>query len=57
MSFYTFVLFIGASLGPWLAGQGAAWSEKTFFLMLSGCICIAALYSAIQGQSANTRTA
>lgn len=57
VSFYTFVLFIGASLGPWLAGQGAAWSEKTFFLMLSGCICIAALYSAIQSQLANTRTA
>ncbi|MGO4395680.1 MFS transporter [Variovorax sp. M-6] len=57
VSFYTFVLFMGASLGPSLARLGAGWSEQAFFLMLAGCIGVAALYSAVEARPTAARTA
>ncbi len=35
VAFYTFVLFIGASLGPWLAQQTAQWPAGQAFLALA----------------------
>ncbi|AHG62816.1 MFS transporter [Advenella mimigardefordensis] len=54
VAFYTFVLFVGASLGPWLAQQTAHWPTGQAFLLLAILLGAAALY-AITGRS--TRTA
>lgn len=45
VAFYTFVLFVGASLGPWLARQTAAWPVENAFLLLAALLGAAALYA------------
>lgn len=55
VSFYTFVLFVGASLGPWLAALGSNMSEEAFLLVLAGLMAIAAVYSAV-GQRVMTHS-
>ncbi|MFT4190340.1 MAG: MFS transporter [Comamonas sp.] len=45
VAFYTFVLFIGASLGPWLARQTAVWSVERAFLLLAALLGAAASYA------------
>ncbi|MGU2287541.1 MFS transporter [Pseudomonas aeruginosa] len=49
VSFYTFVLFVGASLGPWLANNSRAWSVETLFLVLAAGLGAAAMYSTVRG--------
>ncbi|WP_339071071.1 MFS transporter [Pseudomonas idahonensis] len=56
VSLYTFVLFIGASLGPLLASRSATWSDSVFFLVLAAGIGLAALYSAWPVSSARCST-
>jgi MFS family permease len=46
VSFYTFVLFVGASLGPWLSHYSKAWHVESLFLVLAASLCAAAVYSA-----------
>lgn len=45
IAFYTFVLFVGASLGPWLAQQTAHWSTQQAFLLLAVLLGAAAIYA------------
>ena len=45
VAFYTFVLFVGASLGPWLAQQTALWSTGQTFLTLTLLLGAATLYA------------
>lgn len=45
VAFYTFVLFVGASLGPWLAQQTALWTTGQAFLVLAVLLGTAALYA------------
>lgn len=45
IAIYTFVLFIGASLGPWLAQQTATWSIRHAFLALAVLLGASALYA------------
>lgn len=45
VAFYTFVLFVGASLGPWLAQQTALWATRHAFLVLAALLGVAALYA------------
>ncbi|HHW2186904.1 TPA: MFS transporter [Pseudomonas aeruginosa] len=45
VAFYTFVLFVGASLGPWLARQTAAWPVEYAFLLLAALLGAGALYA------------
>lgn len=45
VAFYTFVLFVGASLGPWLAQQTAGWSTQQAFLILTLLLGAVALYA------------
>src|SRR5690606_18290105 len=45
VAFYTFVLFVGASLGPWLAQQTAHWPTGQAFLLLAILLGAAALYA------------
>lgn len=45
VSFYTFVLFIGASLGPWLAQQTADMTLASTYLLLAGVLAICAIYA------------
>ncbi len=46
VAFYTFVLFIGASLGPWLARLTASWTATQAFLLLALLALAAAIYAA-----------
>ncbi|MCY1509622.1 multidrug resistance protein [compost metagenome] len=46
VSFYTFVLFVGASLGPWLSNYSKAWHVESLFLVLAASLSAAAVYSA-----------
>lgn len=46
VALYTFVLFLGASLGPWIARLGGAWGNTTLFLVLAACLAAVAAYSA-----------
>lgn len=46
VSLYTFVLFIGASLGPWLAQQTADMALASTYLLLAGVLAICAIYAA-----------
>ncbi|PMY38190.1 MFS transporter [Pseudomonas chlororaphis] len=48
VSFYTFVLFVGASLGPWLGNISRAWQVESFLLVLAAGLGAAALYSAVR---------
>lgn len=52
VSFYTFVLFIGASLGPWVVTQSASLSLQTFFLLLFAGVLMATIYSLVQPKTA-----
>ncbi|UUO10153.1 MFS transporter [Alcaligenes faecalis] len=45
VSLYTFVLFIGASLGPWLAQQTADMTLASTYLLLAGVLAICAIYA------------
>ena len=45
VSLYTFVLFIGASLGPWLAQQTAAMPLEDTYLLLAGLLAGCAIYA------------
>lgn len=45
VSLYTFVLFIGASLGPWLAQQTADMTLASTYLLLAGVLVICAIYA------------
>lgn len=45
VALYTFVLFVGASLGPWLAQQTARWPTGQAFLVLAVLLGAAALYA------------
>lgn len=49
VSFYTFVLFIGASLGPWLANSSRAWPVESLFLLLATGLGATAIFSAVRG--------
>ncbi|WJV25515.1 MULTISPECIES: MFS transporter [Pseudomonas] len=51
VSFYTFVLFIGASLGPWLANSSRAWAVESLFLVLAAGLALAAIFSAARGDT------
>ncbi|WP_165720613.1 MFS transporter [Bordetella trematum] len=46
LAFYTFVLFVGASLGPWVAHLTASWTAAQAFLLLALLMMAAALYAA-----------
>lgn len=46
VAFYTFVLFVGASLGPWVAHLTASWTAAQAFLLLALLTMAAALYAA-----------
>ncbi len=48
VSFYTFVLFVGASLGPWLGNSSRAWQVESLFLVLAAGLGAAAVYSAVR---------
>lgn len=54
VSFYTFVLFIGASIGPWVALRSSGLSEEAFLLVLAALMAAAAGYSA--GTATGLRT-
>ena len=45
IAFYTFTLFIGASLGPWVAGRSSNLGAGTFFGMLAALMALAAAIS------------
>nr|MBP6623018.1 MFS transporter [Alcaligenes sp.] len=45
VSLYTFVLFIGASLGPWLAQQTADMALQDAYLLFSGLLFGCAIYA------------
>lgn len=45
VSLYTFVLFIGASLGPWLAQQTTDMALASTYLLLAGVLAICAIYA------------
>lgn len=45
VAFYTFVLFIGASVGPWLANSARAWPIESVFLILAASLGVAAIVS------------
>lgn len=45
VSLYTFVLFIGASLGPWLAQQTADMAVQDAYLLFSGVLFGCAIYA------------
>ena len=45
VAFYTFVLFVGASLGPWLAQQTAQRPTGQAFLVLAVLLGAATLYA------------
>nr|WP_321330482.1 MFS transporter [Alcaligenes faecalis] len=45
VSLYTFVLFIGASLGPWVAQQTATWPLEDTYLLLAGLLAGCAIYA------------
>ncbi|VFR19820.1 major facilitator superfamily MFS_1 [plant metagenome] len=53
VAFYTFVLFIGASLGPWVARQTAKWPVQYAFLLLAVLLGAAALYALAGHRRAN----
>ncbi|MBB4868280.1 MFS family permease [Pseudomonas nitritireducens] len=56
VSFYTFVLFVGASLGPWLANYSTAWQVEFLFLALATALGVAALYSVAQRGESRVRS-
>jgi YNFM family putative membrane transporter len=45
IAFYTFILFIGASLGPWLAGRSSLLEAGAFFGLLAALMAFAAVIS------------
>lgn len=45
VALYTFVLFVGASLGPWLAQQAGSLSVQGYFTLLAALMSAAALFS------------
>ena len=45
VALYTFLLFVGASLGPWIAQRATLLSGSTFFALLAGLMGMAALFS------------
>ncbi|WP_198969208.1 hypothetical protein [Xylophilus sp. ASV27] len=45
VALYTFVLFIGASLGPWLAQQTANLPLESMYLLLAGLLGCCAMYA------------
>ncbi|EMV8752349.1 MFS transporter [Escherichia coli] len=45
VSLYTFVLFVGASLGPWLAQQTSGMRMEAMYLLLAGLVGSCALYA------------
>lgn len=45
IAFYTFTLFVGASLGPWVAGQTASLDSRHFFGLLAAIMAVAAAIS------------
>jgi YNFM family putative membrane transporter len=45
IAFYTFTLFVGASLGPWLAGRSALLGAGAFFGLLAALMAFAAAVS------------
>lgn len=46
VALYTFVLFLGASLGPWLAQQTASLRLESAYLLLAALVACCALYAA-----------
>jgi len=45
VALYTFVLFVGASLGPWLAQSTAHWPLVYTLSLLAALLGVAVLYS------------
>lgn len=45
VAFYTFVLFVGASVGPWLAQQTAQWTTQGALALLAVLLGAAAVYA------------
>lgn len=52
VALYTFVLFVGASLGPWLAQATAHWPQAAALGLLAALLGAAALYAATPISSA-----
>ncbi|BCD86484.1 MFS transporter [Pseudomonas solani] len=50
VALYTFFLFLGASLAPWVVRLGGAWKDSALFLVLASCIAAAAMYSATESR-------
>ncbi|MCW8165284.1 MFS transporter [Verminephrobacter aporrectodeae subsp. tuberculatae] len=55
VSFYTFVLFVGASLGPWLGNCSQVSQVESLFLVLAAGLGAAAVYSVVRGGSHRER--
>jgi|GEM_PF-250619 len=55
VALYTFVLFVGASLGPWLAHRTAQWSLPATLALLAALLGAALVYIAT-GRSASAQT-